>query len=477
VIRPGRVGEASAFGVVLLLLAIVFGRTVSESPVWAPVFTLGGTQLAWALIIYGAVAASLPVWLMLAPRDYLSTFLKIGTVAALALGIYVVAPSLSMPSTTRFLDGSGPVFSGKLFPFLFITIACGAVSGFHSLISSGTTPKMVEKESHMRLIGFGGMLAESFVAVMALTAACVLDPGIYFAMNAPAAAVGTTAAHAAQVISGWGFTITPDLITQTAKDIGETSILSRAGGAPTLAVGMAQILGQAVGGKTMEAFWYHFAILFEALFILTAVDAGTRVGRFMIQDMLGHVAKPLGDTEYLPANLLATGLCVALWGYFLYQGVVDPLGGINTLWQLFGVGNQMLAGIALLLCTSMLVKMKRERYVWVTLVPTAWLLVTTLTAGVQKIFHPDPAIGFLALASKFSDAAAQGRVLAPAKSLGEMQRVAFNNYLDAAVCAFFVLLVVAMCFFAAKVCLQALRQARPTANEIPPMAGTEGAPA
>jgi carbon starvation protein len=477
VIRPGRVGEASAFGVVLLLLAIVLGRTVANDPTWAPIFTLTGPQLAWALIVYGAVAASLPVWLMLAPRDYLSTFLKIGTVVALALGIYVVAPSLSMPATTRFLDGTGPVFSGKLFPFLFITIACGAVSGFHSLISSGTTPKMIERESHMRLIGFGGMLAESFVAVMALTAACVLDPGIYFAMNAPAAAIGTTAARAAEVISGWGFTITPDMITQTARDIGETSILSRAGGAPTLAVGMAQILGQALGGKTMEAFWYHFAILFEALFILTAVDAGTRVGRFMIQDMLGHVAKPLGDTEYLPANLLGTVLCVGLWGYFLYQGVVDPLGGINTLWQLFGVGNQMLAGIALLLCTSMLVKMKRERYAWVTLVPTAWLLVTTLTAGVQKIFDPDPAIGFLALASKFSDAAAQGRVLAPAKSLAEMQRVAFNNYLDAAVCAFFVLLVVAMCVFAAKVSMQALRQARPTAHEIPPMAGAEGAPA
>jgi carbon starvation protein len=470
VIRPGRVGEASAFGVVMLLLSIVFGRYVAESPTWGPLFTLTGTQLAWALILYGAVAASLPVWLMLAPRDYLSTFLKIGTIIALALGIYVVAPELAMPSTTRFLDGTGPVFSGKLFPFLFITIACGAVSGFHSLISSGTTPKMVEKESHMRMIGFGGMLAESFVALMALTAACVLDPGIYFAMNAPASVIGTTAAQAAQVISAWGFTITPDMITQTAKDVGETTILSRAGGAPTLAVGMAQILGQAFGGKSMEAFWYHFAILFEALFILTAVDAGTRVGRFMIQDMLGHVYKPLGDTEYLPANLLGTALCVGAWGYFLYQGVVDPLGGINTLWQLFGVGNQMLAGIALLLCTSVLVKMKRERYVWVTLVPTAWLLITTLTAGWQKIFSPDPAIGFLALAHKFSDAAAQGTIIAPAKSIAEMQRVAFNNYLDAVLCAFFVVLVLAMAVFALKSCLQALKQAHPTAQEIPPAA-------
>ena len=474
IIRPGHVGEASVFGVALLLLSIVLGRSVAADPGWAPVFTLNGPQLAWALIVYGAIAASLPVWLMLAPRDYLSTFLKIGTIVALAIGIYYVAPTIAMPATTRFIDGTGPVFSGKLFPFLFITIACGAVSGFHALIASGTTPKMIENESHMRLIGFGGMLAESFVAVMALTAACVLDPGIYFAMNAPAAVIGTTAAHAAEVISGWGFVITPEMITQTAQDIGETSILSRAGGAPTLAVGMAQILGQALGGKAMEAFWYHFAILFEALFILTAVDAGTRVGRFMIQDMLGHVYKPLGNTEFLPANLLGTALCVGMWGYFLYQGVVDPLGGINTLWQLFGVGNQMLAGIALLLCTTVLVRMKRERYVWVTLVPTAWLLITTLTAGVQKILHPDPRIGFIALARKFSDAAANGTVLAPAKSIAEMQRVAFNNYLDAVVCAFFVLLVVAMCFFAAKTCLQAWKQTRPTVHEIPPLAGSQG---
>jgi carbon starvation protein len=474
IIRPGRVGEASVIGVALLMTALMYGRTVANDPTLGPMFTLDGPQLAWAIILYGAVASSLPVWLMLAPRDYLSTFLKIGTIVALAIGIYYVAPPLAMPATTRFIDGTGPVFSGALFPFLFITIACGSVSGFHALISSGTTPKMVERESHMRLIGFGGMLMESFVAIMALTAACVLDPGIYFAMNSPAAAIGTTAANAAQVISSWGFTITPEMINQTAVDIGENSILSRAGGAPTLAVGMAKILAQALGGKSMEAFWYHFAILFEALFILTAVDAGTRVGRFMIQDMLGHVYKPMGNTEFLPANLVGTGLCVAMWGYFLYQGVIDPLGGINTLWQLFGVGNQMLAGIALLLCTSVLVKMKRERYVWVTLVPTAWLLITTLTAGIEKIFHSDPRIGFVALARKFSEAAAEGKVLAPAKSLEEMQRVAFNNYLDAVVCGFFVLLVLAMCAFAAKICLQALKQANPTAHEIPPPAPAQG---
>jgi carbon starvation protein len=467
-LRPGRVGEASIMGAALLLGALFLGRTVAADPEWGPAFTWTGPALAWGLIGYGAIASSLPVWLMLAPRDYLSTFLKIGTVIALALGIYIVMPDLRMPALTQFVDGSGPVFAGKLFPFLFITIACGAVSGFHSLIASGTTPKMIERESHMRLIGYGGMLMESFVAIMALSAACVLDPAVYFAMNSPAAIIGTTPAQAAEVISSWGFVITPDAITQTAKDIGEKTILSRAGGAPTLAVGMAQILAQALGGKSLEAFWYHFAILFEALFILTAVDAGTRVGRFMIQDMLGHVYAPLGNTEFLPANFVGTGLCVAMWGYFLYEGVVDPLGGINTLWQLFGVGNQMLAGIALLLGTTMLVKMKRERYVWVTLAPTAWLLITTLTAGVEKIFSPDPKVGFLALAHKFSDAAAQGTVLAPAKTIEQMQRVAFNNYLDAVVCGFFVVLVVLMFFFAFRIGLQAWRQAMPTAVEIPP---------
>ena len=474
-IRPGHVGEASIIGALLLLLALFMGRSVAADASWGPAFTWTGPMLAWALIGYGAIASSLPVWLMLAPRDYLSTFLKIGTVVALAIGIYIVMPDLRMPATTRFVDGSGPVFGGALFPFLFITIACGSVSGFHSLISSGTTPKMIQKESHMRLIGYGGMLMESFVAIMALSAACVLDPGVYFAMNSPGAVIGTTAANAAQVISSWGFTLTPDMITQTAADIGEKTILSRAGGAPTLAVGMAQILAQALGGKSFEAFWYHFAILFEALFILTAVDAGTRVGRFMIQDMLGHVYAPMGNTGFLPANFAGTGLCVAMWGYFLYQGVVDPLGGINTLWQLFGVGNQMLAGIALLLGSTVLVKMKRERYVWVTLVPTVWLLITTLSAGVEKIFSPDIRVGFLALANKFSDAADAGKVLAPAKSIAEMQRVAFNNYLDAVVCGLFVLLVVAMCFYAIRIGLQAWKQVAPTAVEIPPAAQPAGA--
>jgi carbon starvation protein CstA len=466
-LRPGKVLEATVIGVALLLLALVFGRDVAADPVWGPFFSLGGTSLAWALIIYGAVAASLPVWLMLAPRDYLSTFMKLGTLVALAIGICVVAPVLQMPRTTLFIDGTGPVFSGKLFPFLFITIACGAVSGFHALISSGTTPKLIARESDIRMVAFGGMLTESFVAMMALIAACILDPGIYFAMNAPAAAIGTTVVQAAHVISGWGFAITPDAISQAASDIGEHSILSRAGGAPTLAVGMAHILSSVVGGKAMMAIWYHFAILFEALFILTAVDAGTRAARFMIQDMLGHLYAPLGNTRSVVANLLATVLAVSAWGYFLYQGVLDPLGGINSLWQLFGVGNQMLAGIALLFCTTLLIKMKRERYVWITLIPAVFLLVITLTAGAQKIFSTNPKIGFLALANQFDVAAAAHVILMPAKSLIEMRRIVFNNYLDAGVCALFIILVLAMAFFTIKTCLRALRARDPSVHEKP----------
>ncbi|CAI7649700.1 unnamed protein product [Penicillium palitans] len=334
-IRPGRIGEVSIIGFVMLMAAIYFGQSVHDSATLAPLFTFDGKQLTWMLIGYGFVASVLPVWLLLAPRDYLSTFLKIGTILGLAIGILVVAPELKMPALTQFVDGSGPVWSGKLFPFLFITIACGAVSGFHALISSGTTPKLLDNEVNARFIGYGGMLMESFVAIMALVAASVIDPGVYFAMNSPAAVIGTTPEAVAQVVSGWGFTITPEVLTSTAKAVGENTIISRAGGAPTLAVGMAHILHQVVGGEAMMAFWYHFAILFEALFILTAVDAGTRAGRFMLQDLLGTFVPSLKRTESLPANLIATGLCVAAWGYFLYQGVVDPLGGINTLWPLF----------------------------------------------------------------------------------------------------------------------------------------------
>jgi carbon starvation protein len=466
-IRPGKIMEASAFGVIVLLLTIWYGQHVSESATLGPLFTYSAPQLAWAVIVYGAIASMLPVWLLLAPRDYLSTFLKIGVVAALAIGIYVVMPDLRMQAVTRFADGTGPVVAGTLFPFLFITIACGAVSGFHALISSGTTPKMIEREGHARFIGYGGMLTESFVAIMALVAATVIDPGIYFAMNAPAAVLGPTVESAAKVISEWGWVITPELITQTAKDVGEHTILHRAGGAPTLAVGIAQIMSQVFGGKAMEALWYHFAILFEALFILTAVDAGTRTGRFMIQDLLGHVYAPLGRIESVPANIVATVLCVSGWGYFVYQGTVDPLGGVNTIWPLFGIGNQMLAGIALLLATTVLIKMKRQKYTWVTLVPTAWLLVCTLSAAWEKVMSTNPKIGFFALASKYSDAAASGTVIAPAKTIGDMQRVAFNNYLCGSITVLFAALVLVMAFFTIKMSLHALRNPKPTATETP----------
>ena len=466
-IRVGRIGEISIIGFVLLMLAIIGGQYVQEHAVLGPMFTFTGTELTWMLIGYGFIASVLPVWLLLAPRDYLSTFLKIGTILGLAIGIIVVAPYLKMPAMTKFIDGSGPVWSGNLFPFLFITIACGAVSGFHALISSGTTPKMIENESHARFIGYGAMLMESFVAIMALVAASTIEPGIYFAMNSPAALIGTTAESAAQAISQWGFYVTPEMLTQTAKDVGEHSIISRAGGAPTLAVGMAQILSGAIGGKAMMAFWYHFAILFEALFILTAVDAGTRAGRFMLQDLLGSFVPSLKQTENVIANLLATGLCVAAWGYFLYQGVVDPLGGINTLWPLFGIANQMLAAIALILGTCVLFKMKRGQYAWVTITPTIWLLLCTLTAGWQKIFDANPRVGFLAHADKYSAALDAGQLLAPAKSVAQMQQIIFNDYLDAGLAAFFVVVVVSVLFFGIRTILKARADSKPSTKETP----------
>ena len=471
-IRPGRIGEISVIGFVLLMAAIFGGQAVSQSPVWGPMFTFDGKALTWMLIGYGFVAASLPVWLLLAPRDYLSTFLKIGTIIALAIGIVFVAPTLQMPAVTQFAQGNGPVWSGNLFPFLFITIACGAVSGFHALISSGTTPKMLDNELNARFIGYGGMLAESFVAVMALVAAACIDPGVYFAMNSPAALVGSTPEAVAQTISGWGFAVTPDMLLQTAKDVGETTILGRAGGAPTLAVGMAHILHQVIGGQAMMAFWYHFAILFEALFILTAVDAGTRAGRFMLQDLMGSFVPALKRTDSLPANLTATFLCVAAWGYFLYQGVVDPLGGINTLWPLFGISNQMLAAVALMLGVVVLFRMKRERYAWVAAAPAAWLLVCTLTAGWQKIFSADPKVGFLAHAAKYADGLAQGVLIAPAKTPEAMARIVFNDRLDAGLCALFIFVVLSVLVYSVRTCLAARRAHHPTARETPfePMA-------
>jgi len=464
-IRPGRIGEVSVIGFVLLMAAIFGGQWVSESPTLAPIFTLTPTTLVWALVGYGFVAASIPVWLLLAPRDYLSTFLKIGTIIALAIGIVIVAPPLKMPALTQFAAGGGPVWAGSLFPFLFITIACGAVSGFHALISSGTTPKLLENETHARYIGYGGMLAESFVAVMALVAASCIEPGVYFAMNSPAALVGKDAATVAQTISTWGFVVTPEMLTQAAADVGEKTILARAGGAPTLAVGMAEILHQVVGGKAMMAFWYHFAILFEALFILTAVDAGTRAGRFMLQDLLGSFVPSMKRTESWVANLVATGLCVATWGYFLYQGVVDPLGGINTLWPLFGIGNQMLAAVALMLGTVVLFKMKKDRYAWVTMAPAAWLLVCTMTAGWLKIFSADPKLGFLAHADKYAAAIAEGKVLAPAKTLDAMWRVVFNDRLDAALCVLFMAVVISVLVYSVKTIRAARSTGKVTAKE------------
>lgn len=464
-IRPGKIGEISVVGLVLLLLSIWLGGKVGAHPTWGPAFTFTGTQITWMLIGYGFVASVLPVWLLLAPRDYLSTFLKIGTILALAIGIIIVAPDLKMPALTQFTNGDGPVWKGGMFPFLFITIACGAVSGFHALISSGTTPKLLASEGHMRYIGYGGMLMESFVAIMALVAASIIEPGIYFAMNSPASVVGTDVVSVAAKVSEWGFTISPEVLEATARDIGEHTILARAGGAPTLAVGIAQILHSVLPGEDTMAFWYHFAILFEALFILTAVDAGTRAGRFMLQDLLGNFVPALRRTESWTANLIATGGCVALWGYLLYQGVVDPYGGIQTLWPLFGISNQMLAGIALMLGTVVLFKMKRDRYAWVTALPAAWLLICTTTAGFIKIFDSNPAQGFLAQAHKFQAAIASNTITAPAKTVGQMQQIVTNAYVNTGLTALFLFVVFSTLIYAIKAIIVARRTPARTDKE------------
>jgi carbon starvation protein len=466
-IRPGRIGEVSVLGVIGLLLAIIYGNDVAQHPVLSAWFTFSGQQLAVLMMIYGFIAAVLPIWLLLAPRDYLSTFLKIGTIIGLALGIMIAAPHLAMPALSPFASGHGPIFAGNIYPFLFITIACGAVSGFHALVASGTTPKLVENEGHLRSIGYGAMLMESFVAIMALIAACVLDPAVYFAMNSPAALIGGDVVQAAQVISSWGFVITPEALTELAHDIGESTILSRAGGAPTLALGMAHILSSVIGGQTMMAFWYHFAILFEALFILTTIDAGTRVLRFMLQDGMGAIYAPLGNTESWAANLFATALAVSAWGYFLYQGVIDPLGGINTLWPLFGIANQMLAVIALSLVTVVLVKMNKRRYVWVSLCPTLFLLVTTLTAACQKLWHSDAKISFLAHATQFKTAAANNTILAPAKTMADMQQIILNDYIDAALSLFFIGVVVSVAVIASLRIKQAWQSHQAHSAETP----------
>ncbi len=428
--RPGKVLEVSAIGFVLIMLSIFGGEWVAQSATFAPMFTFSGLAIAAMLIAYGFTASALPVWLLLAPRDYLSTFVKLGVVMMLGVGILAVRPELQLPALSRFADGTGPIFAGKIFPFCFITIACGAISGFHSLISSGTTPKLIQREWHAWPVGYGSMLLEGFVAIMAMIAACALQPGVYFAVNSPAGIVGATPAAATATITSWGYPVTPAQMAALASEVGEQTLFSRTGGAPSLALGMAQIFAK-FGGEKILGFWYHFAIMFEALFILTVIDAGTRVGRFMLQDLLGHVWKPLGRTGWMPGVLLTSALVVSGWGYFLYNGVRDPLGGINSLWPLFGIANQLLAAIALCVATTVLVKMHGAKFMWVTCVPLSWLLIVTFTAGWQKLFSDSPKIGFLAAA----DALARGVQTEATATL------IFNNRLDAAVCAIFLILV------------------------------------
>lgn len=464
-IRPGKIAEVSIIGFVLMMLGIIYGENIAQHPYWGQLFTLSGTELTWALIGYGFVASVLPVWLLLAPRDYLSTFLKIGVISGLAIGILFAMPELKMPAVTHFIDGSGPVFSGSMFPFLFITIACGAISGFHALVASGTTPKLVNNEKDIRVIGYGGMLMESFVAIMAMICATILDPGVYFAINSPAAVIGTTVESAAEAVRTLGFIVTPEALTILAQEVGENTILSRTGGAPTFAIGMAHIITEIFNNRSMMSFWYHFAILFEALFILTAVDAGTRACRFMVQDTVGIVVPAVKNSKSLVGNLIGTAVAVSGWGFFVYQGVVDPLGGINSLWPLFGIGNQILAAMALILGTVILFKMKKEKYVWVTIIPTVFLFITAMTAGWQKIFHENPKIGFLAQANRFSDAIASGEILKPAKSIAEMQTIVISNQINAALCAFFMIVAFVMLFAAIKVIRRALASPTPTVNE------------
>ena len=430
-LRPGKVLEASVIGLALVLFVVVAGRWVGESASWSRVFTLGGVALAVALIVYGFIASTLPVWLLLAPRDYLIAFIKAGAFFTLAGGILLVRPQILMPPLTRFIDGTGPIFAGKIFPFCFITIACGAISGFHSLISSGTTPKMILRESQSRLIGYGAMLMESFVGVMAMVAACSMTPGVFFAINSPAAIVGDAPQAAAATISGWGFPLDAQTMTHLATLVGEKTLLNRTGGAPSLAVGMAQIFSNTIGGERLLSIWYHFAIMFEALFVLTVLDGGTRVGRFMVQELGGRIWKPFGRTSWLPGILLSSAIIVGAWGYFLYQGVIDPLGGINSLWPLFGISNQLLATVALVVATTILLKMGRRRWLWVTMVPMAALVIITMTASYQKIFDSSPRIGFLSQANQYAAQLASGAVAAD--KIAETQRLMFNLRLDAAV--------------------------------------------
>jgi carbon starvation protein len=435
-VRPDRVLEATAMGVVLLIMSVYAGKWVAESPTLAPMFTLSGTALALSVMVYGFAGSVLPAWLLLAPRDYLSAFVKLGVVIALAFGIIIMMPPLQMPALTQFVDGTGPVFAGKLFPFAFITIACGAISGFHALISSGTTPKLIAREPDVRMVGYGAMLMESLVAIMALIAACVLTPGLYFAINAPAAALGPTFETAAEAIRTWGFVVTPDQIRELSRMVGEESLLSRTGGAPSLAVGMAHIFSNAFGGRGMDV-WYHFAIMFEAIFILTTLDTGTRVGRYMLQDLGRAVWEPFGRTTHTPTVWLASFIFVMMWGHFLYQGVVDPLGGINSLWPLFGISNQLLAAVALCVGTTVIIRMGKARYAWVTITPLVWLVIVTMTAAWLKIFSPEPRLGFLSHARWLRDAIVEGTLPAGVASVGAARHMIFNDYVNAGVAAFF----------------------------------------
>ncbi|GHE86462.1 carbon starvation protein, membrane protein [Streptomyces longispororuber] len=456
VLRPGRVSEVSLIGIALLLFALVGGRWVAESS-WAEAFTLAPSTLVIWLVAYGFVASILPVWMLLAPRDYLSTFMKIGTIVLLALGVVVTLPTLKMDAVTDFASrGDGPVFAGSLFPFVFITIACGALSGFHALISSGTTPKMIQKETQVRMIGYGSMLMESSVAIMAMVAASIIDPGLYFAMNAPAGVVGDTVQEASRAVANFGYTISPDDLARAAKDVEESSLLSRTGGAPTLAIGVSEIFSK-VTGDSMRAFWYHFAIMFEALFILTALDAGTRVGRFMLQDMLGNVHKPFRDVSWKPGLILTSAAVTGLWGYFLWVGVHEPLGGINQLFPIFGIANQLLAAVALAVCTTLLVKSGRLKWAWITGVPLVWDATVTLTASWQKVFSSDPRVGFFKQRSIYQDAIDEGKVLPPAKSMDDMHTVVTNSTVDGVLSAVLALLVVVVLADATRVCVRHIR--------------------
>jgi carbon starvation protein len=456
VLRPGRVLEVTAIGVTLLMLAIIAGGFVQDSSL-ADTFTLSPETLTLCLVAYGFFASVLPVWMLLTPRDYLSTFMKIGTIVLLAVGILVTLPVMQNEAVTKFAsNGEGPVFAGSLFPFVFIIIACGALSGFHSLIASGTTPKMIEKERQVRFIGYGAMLMESFVAVMAIIAASIIDPGLYYAMNAPAGVVGDTVQSASQAVNGLGFAITPGELQSAAQAVDEETLVARTGGAPTLAIGMSEIFAGATG-NSLKAFWYHFAIMFEALFILTTVDAGTRVGRFMLQDTLGNIWKPIGRVSWKPGLYATSAIVVGAWGYFLYTGVTNPLGGINQLFPLFGIANQLLAAVALCVCTTLLIKSGRLKWAWVTAIPLAWDATVTLTASYQKVFSDDPKIGFFAQRDAFNDAIAQGEVLPPATNMDDMQAVVTNSTVDGVLAALFAVLIIVVIADSARIWIKAIR--------------------